>query len=246
MYDRLKAFGIHLGVSVLVGLSVLWLVFYFWYPIPLNKAVGVTQIFLLLLMIDVILGPLLTLIVYKKGKKSLKLDLSVIALVQLGALVYGLNALAEARPAWLVFSADRFDVVRVLDLDLRYADKVKPEYQLSLFSAPRWVAALPPEGAEANSTITLEAVYAGLDYAQRPYLYHPLSAAANNIRKHAQELDALNTLNPPDHVKKTLTLWPEADAWLPIMANVSPMVVLINREKAEVVAIVNLRPWADD
>jgi len=46
-----------------------------WYPIPLVKATGVGALFLMMLGIDLILGPAFTFIVYKKFKKNLKFDL---------------------------------------------------------------------------------------------------------------------------------------------------------------------------
>ena len=119
MSIRLKAFFLHLSLSAVIALLALLLVFGLWYPAPLHTAVGVTHIFLLLLLIDVVLGPLLTLLVYKAGKKTLVFDLAVIAVLQLSALGYGLWTVAEGRPAWLVFNADRFDLVRVLDIDAR-------------------------------------------------------------------------------------------------------------------------------
>ncbi len=69
MNPRLKAFAIHLAISALIALTVIGLVFFIWYPSPLHTALGVTQIFLILLAVDVVLGPLLTLLVYKAGKK---------------------------------------------------------------------------------------------------------------------------------------------------------------------------------
>jgi len=101
MNPRLKAFAIHLAISALIALAVIGLVFFIWYPAPLHTATGVTQIFLLLLTVDVVLGPLLTLIVYKTGKKTLIMDLTVIALLQLSALAYGVWTVAEDRSAWL-------------------------------------------------------------------------------------------------------------------------------------------------
>lgn len=246
MLDRLKAFAIHFALSVFVALLATALVFYGWYPTPLADATGVTRIFILLLLVDVSLGPVLTFAVYQRSKKSLKMDLAIIAFVQLAALGYGLFTLAEGRPVWLVYSADRFDVVRSNELDTRYSEKIKPQYQSSIFAPPRWVAALPGDDAQENSTVTLEAALAGLDYAQRPYLYRPLVDAADAMRKHAQPLDHLDQFNPSDQVKKQLRQWPKANAWLPLMATAQPMVVLIEREAAKVVAVVNLRPWPED
>ena len=245
MRDRFKAFAIHFSLSALVALLTLSVVFYGWYPMPLADATGVLSIVGLIVLVDVILGPVLTFAIYQRGKKSLKLDLAVIVLVQLAALTYGVFTLAEGRPVWLVYSTDRFDVVRMNELDTRHAEKVKPPYQSSVFAPPRWVTAVPGDDVQENSMVTLEAAFAGLDYAQRPYLYHPLSAAAESIKKHAQPLETLKQFNLPDNVKKQLAPWPEADAWLPLMATAKPMVVLIKHKTAEVVAIVDLRPWLD-
>ena len=58
MSKRLKFLLSHLFISCLIALLVIGLVFFIWYPSPLSTAVGVTHIFLMLLVIDVILGPL--------------------------------------------------------------------------------------------------------------------------------------------------------------------------------------------
>ncbi len=110
MPARIKAFLMHLAVSAVIALLAVLLVFQIWYPAPLHEALGVTDIFLLLPLVDVILGPLLTLLVFKLGKKTLIMDLAVIACLQLAALGYGLWTVAEGRPAWIVYNADRFDV----------------------------------------------------------------------------------------------------------------------------------------
>ena len=70
MSKRIKAFLIHGLISISIALLVIGLVFFIWYPAPLAKAVGVTHIFLMMLAIDVILGPLLTLLVYKRIDKA--------------------------------------------------------------------------------------------------------------------------------------------------------------------------------
>ena len=109
MSKRLKFLLSHLFISFLIALLVIGLVFFIWYPSPLATAVGVTHIFLMLLVIDVILGPLLGLLVYKEGKKTLKFDLSVIILIQIVALCYGVFSIEQGRPAWLVYNVDRLE-----------------------------------------------------------------------------------------------------------------------------------------
>ena len=80
---RTKFFLGHLGCSLLIALAIISVVFFVWFPTPLANAEGVTRIFWMLLIIDVILGPLLTLLVYKEGKKTLKMDLCIIILLQI-------------------------------------------------------------------------------------------------------------------------------------------------------------------
>ena len=95
MIPRLRAGLIHLSISSVVALMAVGIVFLIWYPHPLHTAAGVTEIFLIVLGVDVVIGPLLTTLVYRQGKKSLRFDLSTIALLQLLAFSYGLWTVAE-------------------------------------------------------------------------------------------------------------------------------------------------------
>lgn len=239
---RLKAFLLHLSLSAVIAVLALLLVFNLWYPAPLHTAVGVTHIFLLLLLVDVILGPLLTLLVYKDGKKTLAFDLAVIALLQLSALGYGLWTVAEGRPAWLVFNTDRFDLVRVLDIDSRKLDQALPEYRHPSWFGPRWVAAVPPRDSDEHSDLLFESVQGGSDLPQRPNFYRPLADNREAIQARLHSLVELQRFNPIEQVQAVAEQWPAADAWLPLMAD-TPMVVLLHNESAEVLAVVGLRPW---
>src|SRR5690606_30940456 len=124
----------------LIALLVVGLVFFIWYPSPLASAVGVTQIFLMMLAIDVIIGPLLGWLVYKEGKKTLKFDLAVIIAIQIAALCYGLFAIEQGRPAWLVLHGDRFELVRKNDIILESIDLAQPKFQHVSWSKPEFVA----------------------------------------------------------------------------------------------------------
>ena len=243
MNPRIKAFTLHLLISALIALTVIAVVFYLWYPTPLHTAVGVTQIFLLLLAVDVVLGPLLTLLVYKVGKKTLIMDLTVIAVLQLCALVYGICTLAEGRPAWLVFAVDRFELVRVLDIDQLKLDQADSAYRQPSLLGPQWVAAVNPSDTEEKNDIVMESVFAGVDIAQRPNLYQSLDSQQAAIQNRLLELPALSANNAAQTIQATLAKYPSADAWLPLSANKQDMVVLMRKDTTEVIAIVDLRPW---
>lgn len=243
MKEKLRASAIHVIISLLIGGVCASIVFFIWYPYPLAKAVGVTHIFLMLLVIDIILGPLLTFLIYKKGKKTLKLDLFCIGLIQIFALCYGMWTVYQGKPAWLVFNADRFDVVRIIEIDQRKKNQVKDEYRTLNLMSPKWVAAVAPQNIEENNDILFEAVFAGIDIAQRPELYQSLNDVKDTIQKKALILDSLNNYNNRENIKKILSKYPNADAWLPLKANAVDMVVLVNKESASIIKIVDLRPW---
>ena len=107
-FTRKRAFAVHLGISLIIFLFMLFVILTMWYPPPLFSLDGGWQGIRIIAAVDIILGPLLTLIVFKPGKPGLKFDLAVIALVQTAALMYGSWIVHQERPWALVFVEDRF------------------------------------------------------------------------------------------------------------------------------------------
>ena len=66
--------------------------------------------------VDLVLGPLLTLIVFNRSKASLKIDLSIIACLQLGALIYGVWEVFHQRPIFQVVSHNAIYVITNAEL----------------------------------------------------------------------------------------------------------------------------------
>ena len=84
---RLRASGIHLGISLCIALLAALLVFGLWYPYPYREISGGRALFLLMTAVDVVMGPLITLVVFNQAKrrKELVLDFTVVAVLQLAA-----------------------------------------------------------------------------------------------------------------------------------------------------------------
>lgn len=243
MSKRLKFFLSHISISIFLALAAIVMVFFIWYPSPLASAVGVAHIFLMLLVIDVILGPLLGLLVYKEGKKTLKFDLSVIIFIQIAALCYGVFSIEQGRPVWLVFNVDRFELVRKNDIVLEKIDQAQSQFQHIPWLKPQYAATEFAKNIEQRNDEMFAEVFSGISIAQRPERYAELSQAKNQIQKRALPLKELEQYNLKTEVERTLAKYPDANAWLPLKANAVDMVVLINEEKVEVIKIVDLRPW---
>lgn len=240
---RIKAFAVHLLLSACLALLVIFLVFLLWYPSPLHTAVGVTKIFLILIAVDVVLGPCLTLLVYKQGKKSLVMDLSIICALQVGALLYGVHAMADGRPAWLVFVDDHFSLVRANEIDERKLADAQMEYRSPSWVGPKWVSVAEPKSVEERNDLLFESVFAGVDISQRPNLYQPLSIVEGVVKRAGRPMAVLAEYNSPESVKAILEAYPQAGAWLPLKANQRDMVVLLEANSGEVIAVVDAQPW---
>lgn len=243
MPNRLKFFLSHLSISSLIALLVIGLVFFIWYPSPLATAVGVMHIFLMLLVIDVIVGPILGLLVYKEGKKTLKFDLGVIIALQISALCYGLYSIEQGRPAWLVFHADRFELIRKNDLLLENIDQAKKQFQQVSWAKPQFVAIKTITNTQQHQDDIFTEVMGGVSLAQKPERYVDFVQAKSQLQQRAKNLKELNQYNDAQQVDRILSKYPQATGFFPLKANTVDMTVLINKEKGEVIKIVDLRPW---
>lgn len=239
---RVRAFLLHLLGSAILALLSLYLVFSIWYPGPLYKLLGVTGIFLIILAVDVIVGPLLTLIVAKAGKKSLKFDLAVIICLQLTAFIYGTYTVAEGRPVWLVFTGDRFEVAQAYELNQDHLAKAAPAFANVPWLGPVWVGAKSPEDSEMRNGLLFASLAGGADLAQRPDLYEAYSSMASQIGSSALPLSNLERANDAETVMDVLRVWPEADVYLPLTHHRGRLTVLLKRDTAEVLAVVDLVP----
>lgn len=242
---KLKAFSLHLIASLVIAVVSLGLVFFVWYPKPLYQATGVVEIFLIMLGVDVILGPLLTFIIYKPNKKTLKFDLIVIVLLQLAAFSYGFYHVYDGRPAWIAYNIDRFDLVKNNEIDKRKLVEALPTYQQVSNSGVRYVAAiLPTQDRDTRNEILFDEIGYGIAPSQRPELFQPLSAVNEVMLTRTKAIDELYDYNDKANVNHILSEYPEANGFLPLKANAVDMTVLINKENDnKVIKIVDLRPW---
>lgn len=179
--SRWQAAGAHFLICVAIAAAVVTLMLAVWYPGPLFEASGGNMLLMILVGVDVTLGPLLTLIVFKAGKPGMKFDLTVIAVVQLAALVYGGYIVFLARPAFVVFVKDRFEVVAAADLEPEELAKAKvPEFRRPPIGGPKYVVAdFPADPAERQKLV--EAALSGRDLQHFPRLYVPYAERRREV-----------------------------------------------------------------
>lgn len=236
--ERFKAMGYHFIFSMLLGLIALYLVFFLWYPHPLDIAMGVTKIYLIMLVIDLFIGPIFTGLILKKDRKKFILDLCVILILQLSAYGYGLYTMSVGRAAWLVFVVDDLEIVAPIDVQSNSQNHIHKR----LLSHPEWIAATYSTNAEVAKRQKEDEIFKGISLATRPEAFHPIVVKSNEIIKRLKPLKDLNKFNAQEVIAKELLDYKTASGWLPVKASELDMVALFN-SKGEPLGIINLRPW---
>jgi hypothetical protein len=235
---RWKASGLHLLISILIASVVLTLMLGLWYPGPLFQAMGGEGLLFLLIGVDVILGPLITLIIFKSGKRGLKLDLTVIGLVQLCALLYGAHVMFIARPAFIAFVKDQFQGAAAVDVDPESLAQAKyPEFGHLPWGRPVLVGTQPPaDQAERNRLFEL--AFTGRDLEVFPRYYVPYAGQKTEVLAKAQPIASIRAKEPStgrvidEWLKKSGTS-ESAVRYLPLRARSSWIAVLVDASSGE-------------
>jgi hypothetical protein len=243
---RFKASGIHLGLSLAVAALAAMLVFWVWYPYPYREISGGRELFLLIVTVDVILGPLITFFIFSKGKslRALRFDFVVIGLLQLAALAYGLWTVAQARPVHLGFEFERFRVVHAIEVDPEKLPLAPPELQSLPWTGPTLLAVRPFRTPEEQYTTTMAAL-SGFTLAANPALWQTYDKARADVIKAAKPVNELkqrfgSQAAQIDAVLQSAGRDPATTSYLPMVGRKSFWTVFIDPKTAEVVGFLPL------
>lgn len=194
--SRWRAAGIHLLISLGIAACVLALMLGVWYGPTLFQAMGGAGLALILIGVDVVMGPALTLAVFRSGKRGLKFDLAAIGVLQLAALTYGCYVVALARPAFIVFVKDQFQVATAAQLDPELLAEAKyPEYRSPPWSGPELVYGVWPKHPEEQQQLMFAGL-AGIDLQHFPRYYAPYEQGKDEILAKAQPLSSVQRSEP--------------------------------------------------
>lgn len=181
----------HLTGTLFFAAFAATLVFGLWYPYPYREFSGGSDLFKLIIAVDIISGPLLTLILFSpfKPRRELWRDLTLVAMLQLSALGYGVWSVWQARPLFLVAEIDRFKVIAKPDLADFSKESLPAEIQPALFAGPVTVGIRAPKDAAEKQAVLFASALGGADYGERPGFYIPYDATtALKSLQHARPL----------------------------------------------------------
>ena len=198
-YVRVKAALIHLTVSIVVALFSAILVLYLWFPGQYRAMAGGSHLLFLIVSVDVVLGPLLTFVVFnaEKPRSELIRDLSVVFVLQFGGLVYGMHAVYLARPVALVFEQTRFRVVSYVQVEQSELPQMTTGVPRLSISGPLLLSVRDFKDDREKSEAAEKGI-AGVDVGVRPKFWQPYLYAEKQLRKVARPYDILVRKYPSD------------------------------------------------
>ena len=244
---RVRAALLHLLLSAVVCGGLAGLVLWLMYPSPYFTAAGGGRLIGMIALVDLCIGPALTFAVFDTRKRSLRMDLALIGVVQVAALAYGLHALALGRPVFLTWAVDRFELVSAAEVDPRELRQAPESMRELSWTGPRVVGTTRPEsGPEREQLDAL--VMAGMDLRHLIHRYQPYDALRADVLARAKPVAALRDLNPPAALDAALGDAGLADRrdtlrWAPVSGRHTDLVALIDGERGDLLRVVRLRPW---
>lgn len=188
--------GTHFLITLTIAIMVGILVFGVWYPEPFRQMTGSLGLYKIILSVDVVCGPLLTLLLAspKKSHKEMLVDITLIACIQLAALGYGLYTVAQARPVALVFEYKRFRLVNYANIDQNGLKNALPQYQTIPWNHIQTVGLKPIKTAEEQQANMQRFWQTGAEMGMFPDYWIPYSDVKKTVWETADSMSKLTQL----------------------------------------------------
>lgn len=246
---KVAAFGVHFLITLALAAVAAALVFLIWFPDPFQEMLGGTQLFEIMVLCDLGLGPLTSFIIYnsRKSRRALLFDYTVVGLIQLAAFVYGVYAVANNRPAYVVFVGDRFEVIPAGAID--DADLVQGGERYS--TRPKWgpqlVAIREAKDVEEHNKMVFSGL-AGKDYSVLPAYYVPYEQGLPELKRRSKPVGELERRHPEAKplvasAVAELQVPVERLLWMPVMHKSGFWTVLLDSDTGQPVGWLPLDPY---
>ena len=181
----------HLCISMAVFSLFIFMLLKYWYPAPFFSASGGWQGLRIVATIDIVLGPLLTMILFSPGKpnRELVIDLSVVAIMQIIALSWGIYTVSQQRPVAVAFLDNFFYTVSaqvLIDqgINLQQLKKFGPKL-------PVYVYIKKPDTPEALELFKKNTVDKKLPPIHNINYYRPMKKHLDKIYQHELNINEI-------------------------------------------------------
>jgi hypothetical protein len=247
MKFRFKAFGLHLLASSVALSGILGTLFFGWYRWPGWHLTDVASVVMVMVGVDIVLGPLLTFVIARSSKprRELTRDIAVIVAVQLCALVYGTVSLWNGRPLYYAYSEKLLQLVQAYDIDANewaLGLQQNPALAPHWYSRPRWIWAPLPQDAQESARIVTSVLTGGDDVISMPRYFKPWEQGLPALRARLKKVDDVAYFAPSEkrrlkermHAAGLATDQPNA---MPLTGRGHPLLAVFDPASAKMIAI---------
>ncbi|MCP1172431.1 MAG: TfpX/TfpZ family type IV pilin accessory protein [Ralstonia sp.] len=197
--SAIKAASVHLSLSVLVAVGVAVIVLGVWFPYPFRALSGGQHLFWIIVGVDVVCGPLLTSVLFSPAKshRELTSDLSMVAAVQLAALLYGVHSVSLARPVVVAFEADRLVTVSAAEINVGDLPQASPALRALSWTGPVLVGTRAPK--DGNETLkSIDMSIQGIGPSARPGWWQSYEKSRPVVQQRMKQLGELRSKVGPN------------------------------------------------
>jgi len=244
--SRLQVFQWRLAGSGALLLLVFAVIRVFWYPGAYFGISGIQKQLWMLTGVMFVVGPVLSTLVYKPGKKGLAMDLGILAAIELAAVAVAVSILFQRQPYFAVFAVDRFVAVSRPEVVARPASFA--EYGTRPGHEPRLIYAKLPEDPDVLSQLMDETLLQGMaDIDRRPEFWEPYASGLAMIKSAARPLDDLLD-SAAQHEVVSDWLFDKADqpqdfVFLPLCGRAGDAVIVLHADTGFPVTTLAVDPW---
>ena len=185
---RWTAAAAHLALSILLIGTIALVAFQQMFPAGLHHAAKLDKLLGIMLGVDIVAGPLLTLILYRVGKRGLKFDLAVIAVLQLAFLAYGLSTMWRSRPLFLVGSQQAFALIFANEVSDDAIAQAKAKKWPRFHGSGPWLVAVDLSSNAARDEFLFAYLEGDVGPLRDPDLFVPYAGLRGEIIKNARLL----------------------------------------------------------
>ncbi len=228
------------GTLLLLALAV---IFFYWYPGAYFAISGVSRQVWVLAGAMFVVGPVLSTFVYKPGKKTLVMDLAILACIEIAAVAVAMFLLYQRQPWFVVFAVDRFEAVARYEVDI---DSTEASFDTSRpLRAPRLIVAQLPTDAEELDKLVDETVLQGMaDIDRRPEYWRAYEVGVSEVLESARPFADLDVDEPG---RDAITEWLGRDASqlkiVPLRGRAGDATMIIDATTGQPLAPVSVEPW---
>lgn len=242
----MRASGTHLVFSIIVAAMAALLVFKLWYPYPYREISGGRELFTLMIIVDIIMGPLITAIIFNQAKprRELVMDLTLVILLQLAALGYGLWTVYMARPVHLVFEYTRLTVIHSADVAPNSLIHAPAELQTLPTTGPTAIGLRPFKDSKEQYEATMSAL-GGVPIAGRTDLWQSYDKSRASILLASKPASELKARFPKKEVELEKSIKETGRAltdlrYLPVVSRSIAWTALLDSVTADIVGFLPL------